>query len=266
MQSVSSKILYNEEVLPRYFRLGLQWKTPAIVPGHFLMVRVSGSLDPLLRRPFGVYKVLGSKWKSVFRGTGVELLYQVVGRGTKILSEKRAGESVDILGPLGNGFPDPERKQNPIMIAGGMGIVPLRLLAEKLKRGVVLFGARGSSEAGIVKGFRGLGCRVKVATEDGSIGRRGLVTGLLKEEITPDSPDSVVYACGPVGMLKEAARIAQAEGVKCHVSLERSMACGIGVCLGCAVKTRAREEFKRYKMVCSDGPVFDSKEIDWEAL
>lgn len=263
MQSVTSKILYNEEVMPGYFRIGLEWKTPVILPGHFLMVRVTSSLDPLLRRPFGIYKVLGEKGGKTFRGDGVELLYQVVGKGTKILSEKKAGESVEILGPLGNGFPKPLKDEEPVMVAGGMGVVPLRLLAERLKKGVLLFGAKGAAETAIVKDLRGLGVKVKIATVDGSVGKKGFVTELLKGELTPAS---VIYACGPVGMLKETARLAKAEGVKCFVSLERSMACGVGVCLGCAVKTKAHAEFKQYSMVCSDGPVFDSEEIDWQAL
>ncbi len=135
--------------------------------------------------------------------------------------------------------------------------------------GLLLFGARSGNEAAITRDFTRLGCRVRVATEDGSRGTKGLVTGLLVLK-----PDSVVYACGPLAMLKAVARIADKAGVKCLVSLERAMACGIGVCLGCAVLTRDHKGEAggrasgsgEFKMVCSDGPVFDSSEIDWERL
>lgn len=259
------KILYNEEVAPGYFKLGLSWKTPEIHAGQFVMLRVSDGLDPLLRRPLGIYNVLGGKGIKVLKGSGIELLYRVVGKGTKILSEKREGEKIGVLGPLGNGFPEPGEARKIIMVAGGMGIVPLYMLARKLNTGVLLFGARGKSEAGLVKSFKEFKCKIKVSTEDGSIGRKGLVTELLNEEVVKGS---LVYACGPIGMLKAVANIARNTEARCYVSLERSMACGIGVCLGCAVKSAPhdKEENKDYRMVCSDGPVFDSNEIDWDKL
>lgn len=265
MESVAVKILYNKEVAPKYFKLGLSWKTPPIVPGHFVMLRVSDGLDPLLRRPFGIYNVLSPKGKGTFKGNGIELVYQVVGKGTQILANKAAGEMINLLGPLGNGFPHPDGSKKIIMIAGGMGIVPLHMLAKSTEGAVLLYGARDKKVASMAKDFKDTKCKVKIATEDGSVGKKGLVTELLKTEL---KSDSVVYACGPVGMLKQASIISQAAGVKCYVSLERSMACGIGVCLGCAVKakTHNEKENKNYRMVCSEGPVFDSEEIDWDAL
>ena len=265
MESEDRRILYNEEVAGGYFRLGLEWKGARVSPGQFVMVRVSDGLDPLLRRPFGVYGVKGAKGVDPLRGDTVELLYKVVGRGTKILSAREKGESLNVLGPLGNGFPEPDEREKVIMVAGGMGLVPFLMLSERLGGGRLLYGARGKTEAGLIDDFRNTGCVVSVSTEDGSVGTKGLVTGLLEKEI---SGDSVVYACGPVGMLKAVTGVAAANGVKCFVSLERSMACGIGVCLGCAVKVRGHREHenKNYSMVCSDGPVFDSEEIDWEVL
>lgn len=265
MQSVESKILYNDRLAEGYFRLGLSWKSPELKAGHFVMLRVSDGMDPLLRRPFGVYRVIGAKGRAT-RGTGIELLYRVVGRGTGILSSKRPGETLGILGPLGNGFPAPEKGQKVVMVTGGMGIVPLHLLAQKLGKGAtLLFGARSKKETFLLNDFKGLGLKIKAATEDGSAGRKGLVTALLEKEL---APDAVVYACGPVGMLKAVSRQCAGAGVRCFVSLERSMACGIGVCLGCAVRTINHEalENRNYKMVCSDGPVFDGKDVDWELL
>jgi dihydroorotate dehydrogenase electron transfer subunit len=146
-----------------------------------------------------------------------------------------------------------------------MGIAPLYLLARKLKGGELLYGSRDHTIARIAREFDEFGCGIKIATDDGSAGRKGLVTELLKEEV---SSDAEVYACGPVGMLKAASRISEDAGARCFVSLEQSMACGIGVCLGCAVKmkTHNEKENKNFRMVCSEGPVFDSREIDWDVL
>lgn len=271
MESAQAKILHNEEIAPGYFRLGLGWKTPPIVPGHFLMLRVEHGLDPLLRRPFGIYRVLGAQGRPSFplRGTGVEILYQVVGKGTEILSMKAPGETIDVLGPLGNGFPAPKIGEKTVMVAGGMGIAPLYLFASALKEGLMLYGARDKRVAAIADEFKGFDCSIEIATDDGSAGRRGFVTELLEEVATPLT---VIYACGPLGMLKAASAIADSAGAKCYVSLERSMACGIGVCLGCAVKMKPslspsdEEENRNYQMVCSDGPVFDSRDVDWDML
>lgn len=265
MESKDRKILFNEEAAPGCFRLGLEWRSAEVAPGQFVMVRVSDGLDPLLRRPFGVYGVSGGRGKDPLKGNVVELLYRVVGKGTRILSTRERNESVNVLGPLGNGFPEAGKGEKVIMVAGGMGIVPFLMLAKKLGGGLLLYGAKGKSEAALAKDFKGTACRVKLSTIDGSVGAKGLVTGLLEREITQDS---VVYACGPVGMLKAATKAAAAAGVRCHVSLERSMACGIGVCLGCAVraKSHAEQENRNYMMVCSEGPVFNSEDIDWELL
>jgi len=271
MESAQAKILYNEEVAAGYFRLGLGWKTPPIVPGHFVMLRVEHGLDPLLRRPFGIYKVLGAPAEGPFplRGTGVEILYQVVGKGTEILSMKAPGETIDVLGPLGGGFPLPEAGEKTVLVAGGMGIAPLYLFAAALKGGVLLFGSRDRTVARIADEFRGFDCSIEIATDDGSAGQKGFVTTLLEDAVTAET---VIYACGPLGMLKAASLIAERAGARCYVSLERAMACGIGVCLGCAVKMKPspspsdEKENRNYQMVCSDGPVFDSRAIDWDVL
>jgi len=258
MENLEVGIIYNKEAGPGYFLLGLDWRPPAFTAGQFVMLRVSDGLDPLLRRPFGIYRVMSG-------GGGVELLYQVVGKGTRILSLKRPGERLGVLGPLGNGFTMPAKGERVVMAAGGMGIVPLYPFANEVRGGVLLYGTRDAAQASVAGDFKKLGCPVRHATEDGSLGIKGYVTALLKDELTPGA---VVYACGPAGMLKAVAAMAAAHGVRCYVSLERSMACGIGVCLGCAIKgsAHAHAENKLYKMVCSDGPVFDSGDIDWEAF
>ncbi len=255
MKVQTAKILYNKEIAQGYFRIKLAWKAAAAKAGQFVMLSVDTGLDPLLRRPLGIYKTSGA---------GIELLYQVVGKGTRILSGKTAGERLSVLGPLGNGFPAPPKGKKVILVAGGMGIAPLYMFAARLKGATLLYGTRGKGESTVAKDFTGLGLKVRISTEDGSVGKKGLVTELLKDELTDDS---IVYACGPAPMLKAVFQICH--GAACYVSLERAMACGIGVCLGCAVKTRPHGEKpdnKVYRMVCSDGPVFDAKDIDWDAF
>lgn len=245
------------------------------------MLRSPHTLDPLLGRPLGAYRILDAdgepavlkSGRSAFSGEGIEFLYNVVGRGTTLLSRTRPGDEINLLGPLGGGFPLPDvlDEKKIIMVSGGMGIVPFYLMASLLRGGVFLFGARGAADITLMKDFSHLPCRIEAATEDGSVGTRGFVTELLTEEL---GSDSVVYACGPPAMLKSVAAMSAEVGAKCYVSLEKTMACGIGVCLGCAVKTKTdRKELRggtegggEFKMVCSEGPVFDSSIIDWDDI
>lgn len=269
-----SEIISNDRLAPGYYRMALAWRATGVEPGQFVMLRVADGYDPLLRRPFGIYNVIGPDGGTAdpeggrFSGEAVEVVYRVVGRGTTIMSEKSPGEYVDVLGPLGRGFTPPEDPSKAILVGGGMGVVPLHLFARVLPGATLLFGARGSDEAALAVDFsKGLDLRLRLATDDGSVGRKGFVTDLLEDEM---KPDSIVYACGPPAMLRKTAEAAAERGVECYVSLERSMACGIGVCLGCAVKTGHRAEKDDsggdYRMVCSDGPVFDAAEIDWGAF
>jgi len=257
-------IIHNKGVGAGFYRMALKWRHGNVKPGQFVMLRITDSFDPLLRRPFGVF--------DVFQGNeGVEIFYRVVGKGTSIMSGLMPGDTVDVLGPLGNGFPVPSAKENLVMVAGGVGVAPFYLLAKNaIKKNIsvtLLYGARNSKELKIAADFKKIGVKVKVSTEDGSIGKKGFVTSLLEEEL---KKGTVVYACGPIGMLKEVSRVSAEHGVKSYVSLERGMACGIGVCLGCAVLVSrcngGIEINKGYDMVCSDGPVFKSEVIEWERL
>ncbi len=182
------------------------------------------------------------------------------------MSNWKPGQDVDVLGPLGKGFPLPKDSSKVILVAGGIGIASFYLLAKRLPGALMLFGSRSEKEARLAREFKKLGLRVKLATEDGSVGAKGYVTELLKKEI---KRDSVIYGCGPMVMLKEVARITS--GTRCYVSLETAMACGIGVCLGCAVKVVGEKGklvsgYENYKMVCSDGPVFPADQIDWDKI
>ncbi|MEE8574997.1 MAG: dihydroorotate dehydrogenase electron transfer subunit [Thermodesulfobacteriota bacterium] len=267
-----AEILYNKPVTSTHRVMGLKWKCPPVRPGQFVMLKPNKDYDPLLRRPFAVYSVLGGR-KKTLSGTGIEILYKVVGKGTGIMDGLTRGEKVDLLAPLGNGFSPPDRNKKLVLVAGGIGIASFKLLALLNPGAVLLYGARGKSEVALAKALKVPGLKIKIATEDGSVGRRGLVTDLLKDETTHNT---VVYACGPTGMLKAVAGVASEQELSCFVSLERSMACGVGACLGCAVKTLNASAERAggacgcggggLKMVCSDGPVFDSSCIDWENI
>jgi dihydroorotate dehydrogenase electron transfer subunit len=206
---------------------------------------------------------------------GIEVLYEVVGKGTESLSAAKQGEYLDVIGPLGNGFVLNAKRYplNAILIAGGMGVAPLVALAENLAHSVQRIADRKKAKTYILIGgcskehilceqeFKKLGCGVMVSTEDGSKGKKGLVTDLLKDLLNAIRYplNATIYACGPAAMLKTVAKIAEAKRVPCQVSMEEHMACGVGVCLGCPVKVKNGG----YKMVCKDGPVFDAKEIAW---
>jgi len=263
-----ARILGNEEVRADFFKIRL--KALAIAreakAGQFVMVRCSEDTDPLLRRPFSFHKISKS---------GFELLYEVVGTGTKVLSKRKKGEMISVIGPLGNGFnlnPKTKPHNSVLLIAGGMGVAPLLELAQRItnheSRITVLIGAKTKKQILCEEEFKKLGCQVLVTTEDGSKGCMGLVTDLLKKkmgtspsgDMVPcgDSPHFFLYACGPRAMLQEIAKIAKTKKIHCQMSLEEKMACGTGACLGCAVKTK-----NGYKMVCKDGPVFNAEEIIW---
>lgn len=226
------------------------------LPGQFVSVRVSDGFEPLLRRPFGVHGV---------KGTCLEILYQVVGEGTRLLSRKKAGDRLDIIGPLGTGFyyRAASAKSRPVMlVAGGMGVAPLVFLARRLKgrKGCVLIGAGTAEEILCEKEFKDAGFDVTIATDDGSRGFKGYVSELLGEALSKtDFRPSVIFACGPLPMLREVAETARRCRLAAQVSLEEHMSCGFGACLGCVVKTR-----QGFQRVCQEGPVFDAREIVWK--
>ncbi|MDI6606108.1 MAG: dihydroorotate dehydrogenase electron transfer subunit [Candidatus Omnitrophota bacterium] len=248
---LKAEILYNKKEKGTFWRLG--FIAPAIsgscLPGQFLTLRLTDGYEPLLRRPFSIHRATGPN---------IEILYELVGRGTEILSQKKPGEVLDIIGPLGNGF---TLNRQAIIIAGGMGVAPLIFLAEKLRefKIIVLLGAKTKNQLLCERDFKKLGCQVKIATDDGSKGYNGKVTQLLQHLLsTIDHRPSTIYGCGPRPMLKEVARISGRHHLPAQLSLEEHMACGIGACLGCAVNTK-----EGYQRVCKDGPVFDAARIIW---
>ncbi len=268
MFQIKAKLLYNKRVKENYFHCALGAPKIALKasPGQFVNVRITDTLEPFLRRPFGIYRV---------KGKTIEILYEVLGKGTEMLSLKKAGEYCDIIGPLGEGFdttsPRHHVTTSHVLVAGGMGVAPLVFLSERLTEIpnpksqipiTVLVGAKTKNQILCEKEFRELGCAVHVATDDGSKGFKGKVTQLLKVFLRDNETTrqrATIYACGPRPMLKEVAKISAQYHILAQVSLEDHMACGIGACLGCVVSTK-----DGYKRVCKEGPVFRTDKIIWD--
>lgn len=258
---IKAKIISNKRFKDNYWHLEFESRLIAegALPGQFVNIKVSDGVEPLLRRPLSIHGTAGSR---------VRLFYEVVGAGTRLLSNRRRGELLDIIGPLGNSFSLPGKLQGvkfqpPILVAGGMGGAPLVFLAKKIRssRPLVLIGARTKSKLLCSREFKALGCQVKIATDDGSSGFKGRVTELLRQLLRQEVSGvrrSVIYACGPRPMLKAVRKIACENNIDSQLSMEEHMACGIGACLGCVVATKSG-----YKRVCKDGPVFSGRELTW---
>ena len=200
----------------------------------------------------------------------IRILMKVVGRGTELLAALSAGDRIQVLGPLGKPFqisPPASGRDRALLAAGGIGVAPFPFLALELRRAgwkpTLLFGARGEAELVRRDWFEDAGVEVRTATEDGSHGRRGLVTDLLREAIGPGSGAGAVFACGPRPMLQSVSALVNPAGVPCQLSLESAMGCGFGVCLGCVVKVRRGDGFE-YARVCVEGPTMASTEVLWE--
>ncbi len=221
-------------------------------PGQFINIRVSEGTDPLVRRPFSVYH----QDKDI-----MEVIIQVVGRGTTILCNAEPGP-IDILGPLGTGFSLIE-KGAALLVGGGVGNAPLYFLAKSLKnKGVevtYLYGARSKDFIYCAENFDSAADILKVSTDDGSTGHKGLVTDMMKELLKSESYDRV-YTCGPTPMMAGVTALCKNK-LPVEVSLENYFGCGIGLCVGCTVDTDCG-----YKRACIDGPVMDGSKIKWESL
>ena len=223
-------------------------------PGQFLELKVSSddSFDPLLRRPISIYSIDSTKGC-------IGLVYRVVGRGTKLLSQYQSGDVIDVIGPIGNGFSIPDDAKKILLVAGGIGMPPLYAIAQHYKgrEFLLYYGARSKDEVIMKDDWKRLGIKVKVATDDGSLGFSGRVTDLLKTEELFGV--DLCCACGPRPMLVALKDYLQEHDIPGLVSLEEKMACGVGACLGCVCKTH-----QGYRRVCVDGPVFPAGEVIWD--
>lgn len=255
---IKGKVLSNERIAQDHYVMEVEcpWMAKKSLPGQFVLVKTQENVqDPLLRIPLGVHRI---------KKRGIHLLYKVVGPATKLLSSRKKGEELDMLGPLGNSFDLSGAKSGKaLLVAGGHGIAPLYAAAEILKKRCEVFiGACEKKHVVCAKNLKKLRIKVHVATEDGMMGRRGYVTDLVEDYLKNNKAfKGTVYACGPRPMLKALSKITDKFNVPTQVSLDAYMACGIGACLGCAIKTTSG-----YKQVCKDGPVFNAQEIDWSEI
>lgn len=256
-----SQILWNEPVGDCYYSIGLTCHEEYSLarPGQFITLRFVDQIAPLLRRPFSIHNLIQTK----VRTQGIELLYKVVGTCTQKLSAYKKGDVIDLLGPLGNGFLIPDTARRVFIVAGGIGVAPLAFLASSMKKKgadisqyQVFIGGRSRGDLLCDEYFSAMGMPVHLTTDDGSDGEKGLVTTPLERAIRQNPPD-MMCACGPAPMLKAVAHIAEIYAVPCQISVETLMACGMGVCLGCAVEDKS--DARKYLHVCADGPVFDVK-------
>ena len=246
------KVVSNKKLCPRFFCLALDAKPllAKIQPGQFVHIRTSDGLEPFFRRPFSVYRAKKH----------AEIFYEVVGQGTHLLSLKKPGEELDVLGPLGNHFSlPPLGTKQVVMIAGGIGIAPFLILSDRLaKKGyelILLYGGRTKEHVYPMKEFKENGCRIFVSTDDGSVGVKGRVSKLFSK-INCDPKTTMLYTCGPRAMMEAVKEFSLENNLRCEASCEEIMACALGACLGCSIETSSG-----YKTVCYDGPVFDIREV-----
>ena len=258
-------VLWNRPAAAGYYRMGLACSAgfDNARPGQFVMVRTGNDATPLLRRPFSLLGLI----READRVTGIEILFKVVGKGTRQLSRCRKGDRLSVIGPLGNAFLVPDTCRQLILVAGGVGVPPIRFLAQSLlerkgglNRCVVFIGGRTREDLVCITEFDLPGFLLDVSTDDGSQGRQGVVTRSLEAALDA-GPADLICACGPMGMLKAVSAIAAARSIPCQVSIEAMMACGMGACLGCAVGVN--DDDSRYRHVCVDGPVFDAGRLRW---
>ncbi|BCR05165.1 dihydroorotate dehydrogenase B (NAD(+)), electron transfer subunit [Desulfuromonas versatilis] len=273
MKNYKTMVLSNQEISPGYYRMRILAPGfgASARPGQFVMFRVQTSLPPLLRRPFGIFRTgfLPPDCEGQPPKEYLELLYKVVGRGTNIMAGLHHGDRVEVLGPLGRGFDPGNPAEEKILVGGGIGLVPLYMLASHLTKTSsvrLLMGGRTREDILAVTEFERLGVETYVSTDDGSLGEEGLVTEVLKRKLEK-FPGASVYACGPMPMIEAVQRICAERKVPLQVSLEALMACGLGACLGCVVKGAGHsEEIPRYLCTCKEGPVFRAEQLDWARM
>ncbi len=246
------KVVSNEKICPKFYLLKIDAKPilKKIQPGQFIHIRMSDGLEPFFRRPFSVYRA--QKY--------VEIFYEAVGPGTKILASKKKGDSLDVLGPLGNPFRLPSKGiKQVVMIAGGIGVAPFLVLSDVLKNKgyefILLYGGRTKGHVYPMKEFKQNKVKVFISTDDGSVGAKGRVSELFAK-ISSDPKTTFLYTCGPKPMMASVQRFALEHNLQGQACCEEVMACALGACLGCSIETKSG-----YKTCCYEGPVFDLKEV-----
>lgn len=247
-------IVSNEKLCPRFYRLVFDAPELAreVEPGQFVHIRTNEGLEPFFRRPFSVYRAQKH----------VEIFYEPIGPGTRLLAAKKKGEGLDVLGPLGTPFTLPSKNiKQVVMIAGGIGIAPFLALSDRLSKikskaeMILLYGGRTKDHVYPMKEFKANGVKVHVATDDGSVGTKGRVSNLFSK-IDLNTETTMVYTCGPNPMMAAVQKFCGENDLKGEAACEEIMACALGACLGCSIPTKSG-----FKTVCYDGPCFDLSEV-----
>lgn len=251
IKDILAKVIYNTQISRNYWRIGLKTGWSRFNPGQFVMLRIPDN-SVLVRRPFSIARPVDDD--------AVEVVYKVVGPGTRVIRSLGDIDHIYVLGPLGEGFTPPKKGKKVVLVAGGFGMAPFLGFLPILKKNAseinFYYGGKTLEDILFLDEFRGEGVGINISTEDGGLGHKGLVTELLSKDIDNYSKNSVIYCCGPSGLIQRVVDMAKERDLEGEVSAESYMGCGIGVCLGCAVKTK-----DGYKKACKDGPVFQISEI-----
>ncbi len=282
MIQVTSSVVSNKKITENCWRVAVDCPQIAseVKPGQFIHVKTGRGSGPLFRRPFSVFRRVPLKGNRL----GIEIVYKVVGTGTRVMTGLRRGDTLDLIGPLGHGFQLDRGKSTHVVVAGGTGAACLFLLSEEISRAglhlKVLLGADTKASVLLKKEYAALNGEVMVSTDDGTFGFHGFVTQMLDKAFNEGkiSRDCVIYSSGPEPMLKALASICRRDHIPAQVSVERHMMCGIGACLACVCKVDPGHLSKErdvssshiqsvsdrefgYALVCKDGPVFDIDEV-----
>lgn len=259
--NVKAKLVKKEELIPGIFKFSVQAEEiiKDAKPGHFIEIRVNDDIEPFLRRPISIHNI--DKENGI-----LEFIFQVKGKGTTILSHKEEGDLIDTVGPLGHGTFEYSNYQNLAIIGGGIGVFPLYELAKNAKKEGkntnTYLGFRNKDLVVLEEEFKNISNNLVLTTDDGSYSQKGFAIDFLRKDIEDGKIESI-YACGPLPMLKAVRNLALEKNIPCQISLEELMACGLGVCLGCAVKTaESRADAPEYVHVCKQGPVFNAKDVE----
>jgi len=245
------KIIENLPLTGGCFSITFEWPMGGAKAGQFVMIRVSDGFDPLLRRPMSI--------ADQANGTAV-VIYKVVGRGTAILSQKKAGQWMDVSYPLGNAFNPPDDGKTIVLIGGGIGIAPLLFFANRngSRKIIAMIGGASSNDILYAEKFAKACSEIIITTQDGSLGEKGVITDALPELSAVKKNSAYLLACGPPGMLQAVDSFCSETGIEGEISVEEKMGCGFGVCLGCMIETGASK-----KRVCVEGPVFKTGTVKW---
>ena len=259
-KQVFAELIKKEKLLEGLYKFSVDAKEIVELanPGNFIEIRINENSDPFLRRPIIIYNL--DKENGV-----LEFIFQVKGKGTELLAKKKEGDKIDIIGPLGNGTFKFEEYKNIAVIGGGIGIFPLYELSKQAKNAgkkvYTYLGFRNKDLVTLENEFDEVSTMLTITTDDGSYKNSGFAINYLENDLEKNNIDCI-YACGPLPMLKAVKKLAEEKEIPCQISLEEKMGCGMGVCLGCAVRTAtSTDDNPQYLHVCKAGPVFNSKMV-----